>query len=71
MIRSFTETQMRWSTFEREFFAYSKGLQKLEPYIKGFFVTVWTDHLNNTYVDVLKGNRIINKKITKYIKKKS
>ena len=31
VVRSFTETQMRWSTFEREFFSYSKGLQKLEP----------------------------------------
>ncbi len=44
VVRSLAETQMRWGTFEREFFSYSK----LEPLIKGFFITVWIDHLSNT-----------------------
>ena len=55
---------MRWSTLEREFFGYSKGLQKLEPWVKGFMVTLWTDHLNTTYIQALSGSRRINKKIT-------
>ena len=42
----------------------SKGLQKLEPYFKGFYCIVWTDHANNTFFEVLKGNRRINRKVT-------
>lgn len=33
-------------------------------YVKGFCTIVWTDHKNNTFADVLKGNKRINKNIT-------
>ena len=49
---------------EREAHSLSKDLQRLEPNFKGFFTLVWTDHENNTYVNVLKHSKSINKKIT-------
>lgn len=63
-VRSFTATQMKWTPFEMEFFGFTKGMLKMEPYVKGFFCIAWTDHKNSTFVDVLRSNKRINKKIT-------
>ena len=64
IVRSFSSAQIKWTTFERESFGLSKGLQRLEPNFKGFTVIVWNDHKNNTCVNVLKRSKRVNKKIT-------
>jgi transposase InsO family protein len=49
--KKFDETQQRWDTREREFFAIKWALLKFQDYLRGSQVVVYTDHASLKWID--------------------
>ena len=64
--KAFTDTQLRWSAMEREFFALWQGVTGHERLIKGFKCYCYIDHRNNLFNEALLENRRIAKKMSNW-----
>jgi len=64
--KAFSDTQLRWSAMEREFFALWQGVTGHERLIKGFKCYCYIDHRNNLFNEALLENRRIAKKMSNW-----
>ena len=61
--KSYNETEQAWSTFERELCGLKESLAVVEHLVKGFPITVYTDHKNNIFTDSLYANKLLARKL--------
>ena len=64
--KGFSDTQLRWSAMEREFYALWQGVVGLDRLIKGFHTYVYMDHKNNLFTEAQLDNRRRSKKLSNW-----
>ncbi|MCS5674156.1 MAG: Ty3/Gypsy family RNase HI domain-containing protein, partial [Acidimicrobiales bacterium] len=64
--KSYNETEQAWSTFERELCGLKESLAAVEHLVKGFPLTVYTDHKNNIFTDSLYANKRLARKLLRW-----